>query len=458
MEGTKLLRTIEMKVADIKFKEEFYPRKKPNSKLIAQYVDALKGGQTLPPADIDEEGNILLDGYHRMKATEEVGFNKMFVNIIALNGLSRLLYAASCNSRHGDRLLGGEKEDVAREVVMERIRNNQPPQVEEIATYLGVSGRTVYDWVGDILEKAKRRRDAQLWWLGLMGWAQREIGVKLGIDNTTVGEIWGKIEEFQKSLKSQASRGRSPLQIAEHEEVSVNLVDAILARDKEDKEVFDYFKVNLQPYDVWRFSACDARFGGEYPGRIPGQLLLHVLYFYTDRGEMVLDPMAGSGTTIDACVYMGRKVYGYDADPKREDIIVHNLKDGWPDRVKKASLVFWDPRYFTKKAEDYGDQSISRFDRKDYLEFFDSSAAALKSTCKGRLVFLCSDSNEEDKPEENIFFWDYVRIFERRNWRPIRRIQAPLETQQVHPDIVVDFRKKKRLARLGRDLVVLDHG
>ena len=31
------------------------------------------------------------------------------------------------------------------------------------------------------------------------------------------------------------------------------------------------------------------------PGRIPGELIAHVLYFFTKPGDVIVDPMVGSG-------------------------------------------------------------------------------------------------------------------------------------------------------------------
>jgi hypothetical protein len=35
---------------------------------------------------------------------------------------------------------------------------------------------------------------------------------------------------------------------------------------------------------------CDTRFGDEWPGRIPAQLVAHILYFFSEPGDLVLDP------------------------------------------------------------------------------------------------------------------------------------------------------------------------
>jgi DNA modification methylase len=167
--------------------------------------------------------------------------------------------------------------------------------------------------------------------------------------------------------------------------------------------------------------------------------------------------MVGSGTTLDACAYLGRKGYGYDVQPlpERADIVAHDLNQGWPERTAQAQLIFWDPPYYKKKEEEYGPHSISRLPRSEYLAFFERAARNLPTKFNGRIAFLCSDYVDESNLSESIFVDDYVRLFIATGWCVERRIQAPLSTQQVHPDFVKRFRESRRLAHLARDLVVL---
>ena len=60
-------------------------------------------------------------------------------------------------------------------------------------------------------------------------------------------------------------------------------------RDKDDAERMDALGINVQPFDVWNFRSCHDLMGDAYPGRIPGELVAHVLYFYTKPGDLVLD-------------------------------------------------------------------------------------------------------------------------------------------------------------------------
>lgn len=227
-------------------------------------------------------------------------------------------------------------------------------------------------------------------------------------------------------------------------------------RPQTDLELMTKLGISIQPYDVWSFPQCDVRFGHEYPGRVPGQIIAHCLYFWTEQGDTVLDPMVGSGTTIDVCKVLNRQVLAYDAHPCRDDITLHNLAaQGWPQGTAEAKLIFWDPPYFKKVDSGYGEQSISRYDRAEYLAFFEQMASTIPTAFQGRLAFLMSDYNDDESNKESIWFTDYVNIFTKHDWQIERYIQTPLTTQMIHPDIVKKFRVSKRLARLGRVLVVM---
>lgn len=270
-----------------------------------------------------------------------------------------------------------------------------------------------------------------------------------------------KAVDKKPELKSAVLAGDISLKSAytqvQTEKKSQELQEAMQSgKSLTDLEIMQKLSIPVQPYDVWNFPTCDDRFGHDYPGRIPGQLVAHCLYFWTEQGDVVIDPMGGSGTTIDVCKALNRKPLVYDAHPCRDDIMLHNLAtQGWPDGTVDAKLIFWDPPYFKKKDDGYGEQSISRFNRSEYLAFFDQMAATIPAGFQGRMAFLMSDYNDEENLQECIWSTDYVNIFTRHNWQIERFIYPPLTTQSIHPDIVNKFRSSKRLARLGRVLVVM---
>ena len=53
-----------------------------------------------------------------------------------------------------------------------------------------------------------------------------------------------------------------------------------------------------------------------YAAKCPPQLARYGLRYYSRPGEMVLDPMAGSGTTAVACLRHGRRFAGFEINPE----------------------------------------------------------------------------------------------------------------------------------------------
>ncbi len=66
---------------------------------------------------------------------------------------------------------------------------------------------------------------------------------------------------------------------------------------------------------VWTFPAVSARKIG-HPAPFPEELPHRLIQLYTFKGEVVLDPFAGSGTTCLAARRSGRRFVGYDTSPE----------------------------------------------------------------------------------------------------------------------------------------------
>jgi site-specific DNA-methyltransferase (adenine-specific) len=64
---------------------------------------------------------------------------------------------------------------------------------------------------------------------------------------------------------------------------------------------------------VWTFPAVSARKIG-HPAPFPEELPHRLIQLYTFKGDVVLDPFAGSGTTCLAAVQDGRNYLGYDTN------------------------------------------------------------------------------------------------------------------------------------------------
>lgn len=119
-----------------------------------------------------------------------------------------------------------------------------------------------------------------------------------------------------------------------------------LSRREDEKTKFGF---DRKERNIWSFDTPDPRFGQPgAKGRLPGQVLANALFYYTEPGWTVVDPMAGSGTTGDVIenlpCFADRKVRMYDIEPGRDRIKRANiLQTGIPEESGSVDYVFLDP-------------------------------------------------------------------------------------------------------------------
>lgn len=53
-----------------------------------------------------------------------------------------------------------------------------------------------------------------------------------------------------------------------------------------------------------------------HPTQKPVNVLKRLIEIFTDEGDVVIDPVAGSGSTLRACAELGRSCYGFEIDKK----------------------------------------------------------------------------------------------------------------------------------------------
>lgn len=82
----------------------------------------------------------------------------------------------------------------------------------------------------------------------------------------------------------------------------------------------------------------------KFNGVTPAFVIWNLLQRYTKPGDLVVDPMCGSGTTIDVAKELGRKVIGYDISPYRKDIIQNDARK-IPLEDNSVDFVFIDSPY-----------------------------------------------------------------------------------------------------------------
>lgn len=82
----------------------------------------------------------------------------------------------------------------------------------------------------------------------------------------------------------------------------------------------------------------------KYPGVTPAFIIYNMVRRYTEPSDLVVDPMAGSGTTLDVCKEEGRRCIAYDIAPTRSDIIQNDARK-IPLLDNSVDMIFIDSPY-----------------------------------------------------------------------------------------------------------------
>jgi len=114
--------------------------------------------------------------------------------------------------------------------------------------------------------------------------------------------------------------------------------------------------LRLQPTTLWDYPSQHYGEGVQgdpkFTGATPSYIIWNLLQRYTRPRELVVDPCAGSGTTLDVARDLERRALGYDVHPTRKDIFRVDARKLPPELTGKVDFVFVDPPYSTHL--DYG--------------------------------------------------------------------------------------------------------
>lgn len=107
----------------------------------------------------------------------------------------------------------------------------------------------------------------------------------------------------------------------------------------------------------------------KFNGVTPAFVIWNLLQRYTKKGDLVVDPMCGSGTTIDVAKELKRRVIGYDIAPYRKDILKNDARK-IPIGRNTADFVFIDSPYSNNVRYSDDPQCIGKIPC-ETREFFD---------------------------------------------------------------------------------------
>ena len=135
----------------------------------------------------------------------------------------------------------------------------------------------------------------------------------------------------------------------------------------------------LQTTTLWDFPAQNYGAGKQgdtaFAGATPSQVIWNLVSRYSKPKGLVVDPMAGSGTTLDVARDLGRKALGYDLNPSRPDIFRVDARK-LPLEDGKADLVFVDPPFSTHLEYSDDPRCLGKLDAAG-REYYDAMALVI---------------------------------------------------------------------------------
>jgi hypothetical protein len=188
----------------------------------------------------------------------------------------------------------------------------------------------------------------------------------------------------------------------------------------------------------------------------------NLLYLYTKPFDIVVDPFAGSGSTVDVCKKRYRRYWVSDRVPnvsREDDIRVHDLTDGLPPlpRWSDVGLVYLDPPYWKQAEGKYSDDpsDLANMD----LDAFNKTLAGIVNGFAKKLpdgahvALIIQPTQWKTNPEHD--YTDHVADMLRVVNLPVAmRVSAPYESQQHTAQMVEWAKANRQVLVLTREIVV----
>ena len=418
-------------VADVVFRKDLYPRFTPDAATIQRYQESL---DVLPPIEINQRYE-LIDGYHRWNAHKEAGRAEVPATITETESDDALLaLAIERNAAHGLQLSQDDKRKMAIRLFTSRQRSE-----DDLAKLLSVSSKSVQRWLGDIKKAAREEQKATVADMWLACYTQQEIADAVELDQKTVSN-WtqeiGNLDNSPNFLKVAAM----------------------------------YQDADWSPplYNVWTWNKDDDtavdHFGNSHSGIVD-----RLLYLYTNPFDVVVDPFAGAGSTVDICRKRTRRYWCADRKVKagletQKHIRTRDIVQGPPSYLpwSDVRLLYLDPPYWRQAQGQYSDDT-SDLANMEIDVFYDVLTDYVRTTAKKMVTgshnaILIQPTQWKNEPTRDVVdhVVDLCKRLDGGSLRLKQRISCPYTSQQANPQMVEWAKANKQLLVLSRELIVFE--
>ena len=412
-----------MKVSEVVFREDLYPRIETSAVTVQKYAEDL---DVLPPIEVNQH-NELIDGWHRWTAHKKAKAEEIKAIVTQTKSEAEFLeLTIERNAAHGLQMSQADKQNMARRIYGATPDKERDAKKKQLAKILSVSERTVRDWLSRVDKDSKEARDKRIFDLWLACWTFKEIGSEVGCSEDVCEEVVSR---------ESADLPKSGKPAAEH------------ATD---------FDVPI--YNIWKQQTKSE--GSSHFGNSETRWVDNLLYLYTEPFDIVVDPFAGGGSTIDVCKKRFRRYFVTDRKPiveREKEIRTHDLTAGLPKPPswQDVKLVYLDPPYWKQAEGQYSDDLTDLANMS--LEDFNKSLAGIISGFAKKLtdahIALIIQPTQWKSPDRQ--FTDHVGDMLRSVKLPVEmRYSVPYESQQCNAQMVEWAKENKTCLVLTREIVV----
>lgn len=419
---------VRIKVADVIYRQDLYPRLETSATTVQKYAEDLS---VLPPIEVNQHKE-LIDGWHRWTAHKKNKVEDIRACITQTSSDMHLLeLAIERNAAHGLAMTLEDKKAVAVKIYLSTPISERRGKREQLARILGVSEAKLSQMLSRTDKEERDRRNTRILDLWMRCYSQQEIAEAEGVSRDSITDIVGEFSDVKKLPKSD-------LASADH---ATDFTPPI--------------------YNVWKQQEKSK--GSDHFGNSEPRWVDNLLYLYTQPFDVVVDPFAGGGSTLDVCRRRWRRCWVSDRKPiveREHEIREHDVTQDVPPLHKQlwkdVRLVYLDPPYWKQAEGRYSDDPTDLANMS--LEDFNRTLSGLvnafaKKLTEGAHLALIIQPTQWNAPERQ--FTDHIADMLRLVKLPVAmRVSAPYESQQCNAQMVEWAKDNRQVLVLSREIVV----
>lgn len=427
------MKTVELRVDEVIFRKDLYPRLDHDPALVQQYAKTVN---LLPAIEVNQH-YWLIDGRHRLLGHQTAKVETIHAFITPTETEAEFI-ALACrrNAQHGRQLSDADKKQMA----IRLYNGGEGIKQKEIAEILSVEPETVSRYLREINEQLEERRRQIIFDMWLACHTQEEIAEAVGLSQPQIkekAEVISELDRCQEPIKRAASFQPT-------------------GAKKETP-----FEVPL--YNVWTFAKKSNEV--EHFGNSEQRILNNLLYLYTEPFQIVVDPFAGGGATIDVCKRRLRRYWVSDRKPiparagaiRTLDVVqeMPALKGRWDD----VALVYLDPPYWKQAEHQYSEdaEDLANMPLDQFTEALAGVILRFADRMKQGMIALLMQPTQWRAPEKA--FTDHVAdlllaVRKKKKLRLCNRVQVPYSTEQCNAQQVEWAKGNKELLVISRELLL----